>query len=303
MLDSYRYELIPLCNADLQKFVLSIFTDQQIEQLKTEINKIKPYWHLTSTEEKLSFFDKAYLILFSKLYPQPKCSIYASQEASNKTKKLHEASFTAVWYSYKWEIKFNDQTFFKSNFEEAFGDWLNESFHGLLDYLSLIVFPSITIKYTSPPYQVIQSARLIDLNYEDNLIAWKLSRKNLLARIDWAYFSVDSYYLNMETMVDSLAEITFLRIYPSQRYRRGYERPMNYIQKRYKGECPMKAAIHTSPSYETKSLQLSTDKKLSKIDNSYQEAAFQESVKTYIVKLNLQCFRDTENYILPSQNS
>jgi hypothetical protein len=56
--------------------------------------------------------------------------------------------------------------------------------------------------------------------------------------------SIDSYYINVEILVDNFAERLFKKLFPGITYGRGYAKSENYINQRL-SKSPPESAIKT----------------------------------------------------------
>lgn len=236
-------DLLPLREELFKQFLDIFLTPEIIQSAQQRILRIKSQWPELLPEERLRALGGFHAIIFANLFPEPQSRL-----------SFDRLSAAATFHSDQWQIVFS-QTEILHDFDEVFGVWLHESYHGLLNFLSLRLKPHVAQRVICALPLVYKIALAYPLDIND-LVPVTFAKRNLLGFIDRSkaspchnLFGMDSYYLNVEINVDSLAEHTFQRVLPNSCYRRGYNKPNEYIKRRLNGESHTSASV-AHPWYE-----------------------------------------------------
>ena len=228
-------ELMPLSEGVYQSFLAQVLVAREVQQARELLGRLSPDWAVLSSEQKLSGFDRLQDILFSELIPKPQCTLTFSR-----------VRYAATFHQTEWAIKFSEN-YFQKPLAPVFKTWIHESYHGLLHFLSLRLNPQSAVEVIKPPAQIAELARQYPLSDDGSAVAL-IAGRNLLGMLDryltyrerdWG--ALDSYYLNVEIIVEDLTVRTFRALLPSSAHRRSYPTAETYIQRRLSGVPPARA--------------------------------------------------------------
>lgn len=233
-------ELKPLHPNIYRDFVRQILHPDILSAIQAHIRSISADWQVYTPNQQIAILDTCQDILFNALIPKPDCRL-----------TFGRVRFTASFHTDDWSIRFSENYFRQRPFHKTFKTWLHESFHGLLNFFSLRVgntsapnvvkaprhIQQIALQYPLPPHQ--QSARLIA---EKNLLG---IMDRYLSHTDRHWAGLDSYYLNVEIVVENLTEYVFRAILPQASFQRSYRTAEDYIAFRMAGGPPIKAASYS----------------------------------------------------------
>lgn len=225
-------ELQPLDLNIYQEFLGQFLTPELTTKTQRLIKNINSDWNYLQATEKVKYLDKLQELLFNDLIPRPNCQITFARKR-----------FAASFHIDDWSIRFSED-YFRSPLHLIIKTWLHESYHAFLNFLSLRENYVNAIKVIKAPVRITQVARQYPLP-DDQKNAKTLAQRNLLGMMDrymtytqkdWV--ELDSYYLNVEIIVEDLTELTFNILMPGIRYNRSYQTSTNYINRRFSGIAP-----------------------------------------------------------------
>ena len=230
-------ELKPLSIETYKKFLLEILTSEVLFRIQQHIKETLSSWLVLNNKEKEEVLNECQGILFREFIPKPVCRT-----------TFDRVRFSATFHPNDWSIRFSE-SYFRRDFAEVFKTWLHESYHALLHFLSLRLDSQDAAKIISPPQQIIFIAMQYPISERDKE-AYVLAGRNLLGMTDrymtyteknWAGW--DSYYLNVEIIVENLTQMTMERIFSGYKFGRSYATAEDYIKRRLSGVPPIKAAV------------------------------------------------------------
>jgi len=233
-------ELEPLSLSVYQNFLAEVFPFNDLGTLQAKFRNYVQDWLEIDLQGRLELLDSFHSLLFADFFPKTPTSM-----------TFNRKRFSATFHGKEWAIKFSQNYFTKRPFDYIFKTWIHESYHAFLNFLSMRLDPSQAAGVMFPPGQVLSIARAHPLTVSDDA-ARKLAEKNLLGAMDryltytdrhWAGW--DSYYLNVEIIVDDLGQLSFQKLVPELVYRRSYRTASEYINMRLSGYPPVKAASYS----------------------------------------------------------
>ena len=235
-----------------KEFVAQIFDQETIQEFRDQALRVQTDWNYFNAQNKLNLLKTFHEILFADFFPMP---------ASKTTYNRVDAA--ALFYSSEWSMSFTEN-FLKQNFDLVFKVWLHESYHGFMHFLSLRLNYTTAAEVIQAPPAILNLARQYPIPPQEK-IAITLAKRNLIGTLDRAnsqgptapvdgmrvsvnsgYMDLksragmgwDSYYLNVEILVENLTEVSFKALLPNARFRRSYTTAEKYIQKRLNGIAP-----------------------------------------------------------------
>ncbi len=229
-------ELKPLDIGLYNSFLEEIFTEKAKLDLLQYIQKVQADWNVFSVNDRLRILENCYEILFLNFIPKPTYKLTFSR-----------VRFTATFHYDDWSIRFS-QNYFERNFSAILKTWFHETYHGLLHFLSLRINMSSATTVINPPKDILMIAKKYPLS-PDNKAACMFAERNLIGMIDrhlthteryWA--GLDSYYLNVEIIVENLTIMSMKKIFPNMNFQRNYNTAEEYINLRMQGHPPLKAS-------------------------------------------------------------
>lgn len=225
-------ELQPLDINIYQDFLGQFLTSELVKTTQRLINNINSDWNYLQATEKIKYLDKLQDVLFNELIPKPVCQLTFARKR-----------FAASFHIDDWTIRFSED-YFRNRLDMIFKTWLHETYHAFLNFLSLRENYSEALKVIKAPANITQLARQYPLP-ADQTNAKIFAQRNLLGMMDrymtytqkdWV--ELDSYYLNVEIIVEDLTELTFNKLIPGIRYFRSYQTSSDYINRRLSGIAP-----------------------------------------------------------------
>lgn len=219
------YEIDSIDEESLVLFVEKTFLDELIDKAKPEILFNSLLWSVLTVKQRLDFLHNLHSKLFANCFPVAKLSVISS------------SSYIGAFYPWLWEIKFEESSFATANFDYCFGVWLHESFHAFLNFMSLCSHNKATNLILKPPTTINHTAQQLII-LPTNQPAYDIARRNLIGHYGMLGFSKDSHYINVEIMVDYLAELLFKRFLPQRAYLKGYAYCKDYLSKRKRDTSP-----------------------------------------------------------------
>ncbi len=231
--DILHDDLKPIDEMALNWIIDELFPSDVVYKANQKIKSISYRWPKCSFTEKLAFCDSLYEILFSSYFPKPKCVSFHQSHRSA----------AGLFYSQYWQIELIRDYLERAPFHDLIGVYLHESFHAFLHFLSLCLSPTIASPILWPPYKIIQITNQIKIDSVKPIL-FKIAKRNLLGMFDRGGISIDSYYINVEILVDNFAERLFKKLFPGITYERGYAKSENYINQRL-SKSPPESAIKT----------------------------------------------------------
>jgi hypothetical protein len=220
--NSVPTDLQPLDEKALKQLIDELFPSSVVKVAIEKIFFVIRPWSLCSLKNKLLFYEEMYEILFSSYFPKPLIS-------SNIQNHCNAAG---LFFSNHWKIEMITNYLENCSFHDSFGVYIHESFHAFLHFLSLCLLTPVASDVLCPPIKIIQIANQIKIDSYRPLLL-KIAKKNLIGSLDRDLKRIDSYYMNVEILVDNLAELLFHKICPGIEYRRGYARWEKYISQRF----------------------------------------------------------------------
>jgi hypothetical protein len=229
-------ELKPLARSTYDRFLSQVLPPSAASQIQGMFGRISSDWMSMNVRQRLQAFNGLHDELFADFFPKAECRT-----------TFGRVRFTASFHSDDWSIRFSEN-YFQNPFQRVFKTWLHESYHAFLHFLSLRARFSEAAGVIKVPPQVRQIAQQYPLaDTQANSPAILLAEKNLLGMMDRSMtyqkqgWGLDSYYLNVEIVVETLCEITFKRLLPGVPYRRSYRSAEEYIRRRQQGLPPVEA--------------------------------------------------------------
>jgi hypothetical protein len=253
-------ELLPIDHFRLVQLVDTLFPSVASSSLRDKISRLQPEWNYMSADMRINALNLFFEDLFISHCPKPFTRLTFSR-----------VRFTASFHSEDWSMRFSENFFLSNSFDSTFRTWLHEMFHAFLHFCSMRLNPSIAADLLSPPSSILEAARRKPLRQDHSALA-EVAKKNLLgildrsvgqsnqtgqyraARFGDSIFTpgqsanhstgtgLDSFYLNVEILVEDLTEIAFRRFFTYTGTRRSYATAQDYIQRRLNGMAPTYAA-------------------------------------------------------------
>jgi hypothetical protein len=246
-------DLIPIEDWVYENFLNQVFNSQSLNSARHKISSILPEWNYLDNHSKVKYLDSFHETFFTKFFPKPVCKLTFSR-----------VRFAATFHANDWCMQFSENAL-SHNFEPIFAVWLHESYHAFLHFLSLRLLTEDSTEILNPPQAVIQIATKYPLAKND-LVPVTFAKRNLIGMLDRSlgqnsggkYIAArignetinhsnanpmtgigwDSYYLNVEIIVENLTEASMKKILPQYRYKRSYVNSQEYIKRRLNGIAP-----------------------------------------------------------------